>query len=229
MITSLANSLKKAFDRSNPNSVPSMLASFAFGDFLRAMPTKLWGAAPTTDPYGPASNVAIFLPDDAKAEYILGAYARAGTGTAGPLTVVAYTATPSAGDICVDPAGNLLFHEADAWTSVDVRYIPKEGDVYELTLPVASGVVTFPANLGGITGILVTDVLEAQRADTSTANLQVTAPAATNTTTGTACLNLAKTQLLLDSGDNATSVRVKFLAQCAVNRNLALESASSFI
>ena len=65
MLTSIATSLKEAFNRSNPNSLASMLASFKFGDFLRSMPTQLRAALPTTDPYGPASNVSIVLPDDA--------------------------------------------------------------------------------------------------------------------------------------------------------------------
>lgn len=223
MLTSLTNSMKAAFNRANIGSLPSLFLQFGLGDWLRAQKTKLWATAPTTDPYGPASNVSIFLPDDAKAETVLGAYARAGTGTTGPLTVVAYSATPSAGDVAVAPDGNIIFHAADAWTSVDITYLPKEGDVAEYILPVVSGVVTLP------TSIVATDILEVQRNDTSTAYEQITAPAASNSTTGTACLNLAKTEVLLDSADDATSVRVKLVQACNINRNALLEAASPVI
>lgn len=223
-LTSLATSLKQAFNRSNPNSLPSMLKAYAFGDFLRSMPTQLRAVAPTTDPYGPAANVALFLPEDAKAESIVSAYARAGAGPVGPLTVdAAYSATPAAGHVCIDPAGNLLFHAADAWTSVDARYIPKEADVVEVTLPVVTGVLTIPAVF------VACDLLEAQRADGSSTKLQVNPPAATNVAVGTASLNLAKTTVLFDVADGVTSARVKLAVKCAVDRNGQLEAASTFI
>jgi hypothetical protein len=71
--------------------------------------------------------------------------------------------------------------------------------------------------------------MEAQRADTSTANLTVAAPAATNTSTGTAHFNLAKTTVLLDSADSATMVRVKLGIVSQYDLNGLLEAASLFI
>ena len=222
MLTSLANAMKQAFNRSNPNSLPSLLAAFAFGDFLRTMPTQLRGAVPAADPYSGAT-VALVLPDDAKASSIFYAYARAGAGTLGTLSVQPAGTALAAGQCAVGRDGNILFYAADAWTSVDVRYLPKEEDVVELILPVAAGVVTIPATFAA------SSLLEVQRQDTSTAALVVTVEAATNTTTGTACLNLAKTQVLLDSADGATSVRVKLGVACATNRNALLEAASTAI
>lgn len=224
MLTSLANSLKQALDRSNPTSVPSMLQSIAFGDVIRRFPTQLRGAAPSSDPYGVSGNVSLVLPDDAKAATILRAYARAGSGTVGELVVEAIGASLSAGQCCVSPDGNILFDAADAWTSVDVYYVPAYQDVIELTLPVASGVVTLPVGAG-----IACELLEAQRNDTSTAKLQVKAPAATNSTTGTAVFNLAKTSVLLDSSDGATSVRVKLGIVSAIDVNALLEAASNFL
>jgi hypothetical protein len=188
--------------------------------------------APAVDPYGAGSNSSLFLPDDAKAATILKAYARAGTGTLGELTPVAANTAPTAGQVSVAADGNVLFYATDAWTSVDVEYQPEIQDTVEATLPCASGVVTLPAGLinpsGATAGYAVT-LMEAQRADTSTAQLIVTKPAATNTTTGTACFDFAKAHVLLDSADGATSVRVKLGIKSAVDLNALLEAASTFI
>ena len=237
MINTLSTSLKAAFNRANPNSLASMLAAFMFGDFLRASTVQLRnitataapaaGATPAPwlglDPYGPASNFSLILPDDAKCGVLLGVYARSGTGTAGTLTVEALGASLSAGQCAPTPNGDIVFYTADAWTAVDVRYTPKEEDIVELTLNVVSGVATLP------TAFVACSLLEVQRNDTSTAQLNVTKEAASNSTTATACFNLAKTTILLDSADSATSIRVKFGNACAVNRSALLEAASNSI
>ena len=233
MITTLANSLVAAFNRAQPGSLPSMFASIALGTQLRqGLHVALRAQVPALDPNGAASNTSIVLPDDAKAANISTAYARAGTGTLGQLTVVAPGTAPNAGQVSVSADGNILFYAADAWTSVDVEYRPEIQDTVEATLPCASGVVTLPAGLlnpsGATAGYAVT-LMEAQRADTSTAQLVVTKPAATNSTTGTACLDFAKAHVLLDSADDATSVRVKLGIKSAVDLNALLEATSTFI
>ncbi len=209
-----------------------MFASIALGTQLRqGLHVALRAQVPALDPYGAASNTSIVLPDDAKAANISTAYARAGTGTLGQLTVVAPGTAPTAGQVSVSADGNILFYAADAWTSVDVEYRPEIQDTVEATLPCVSGSIALPAGLigpNGVTGYAVT-LMEAQRADTSTAQLVVTKPAATNTTTGTACFDLAKAHVLLDSADGATSVRVKLGIKSAVDLNAMLEAPSTFI
>ncbi len=239
MITTLANSLVAAFNRAQPGSLPAMFASIQLGTQIRQkLHAQLRDTALTVDPYGPASNTSIFLPDDCKAAAVATAYARAGTGTVGPLVADAgFSTGPAAGHVGVGYDGNIIFHAADAWTSVDVTYRPECQDCVEATLPCVSGVVTLPpgliapyVNAAGVAqpGGAVT-LMEAQRADTSTAQLIVTAMSATNTTTGTACFDLAKAHVLLDSADGATSVRVKLGIVSAVDLNALLEAASSFI
>lgn len=233
MITTLANSLVAAFNRAQPGSLPAMFLSIQLGTLIRqGFHFALRGVTPAVDPYGAASNSSIVLPDDAKAASISTAYARAGSGTLGPLAVAAAGSAPSAGQVAVAANGNILFNAADAWTSVDVEYRPEIQDTVEATLPCASGVVTLPAGLinpsGAAAGYAVT-LMEAQRADTSTAQLIVDKPAATNSTTGTANLDFAKTHVLLDSADGATSVRVKLGIKSAVDLNALLEAPSTFI
>jgi hypothetical protein len=230
MITTLANSLVAAFNRAQPGSLPSMFSYIGLGTQLRQkLPVTARNVVPTTDPWAAASNVSVILPDDCKAQTILAAYARTGTGTAGPLTVVA--SGPTAGQCCVSPDGNILFYATDAWTLVDISYQPVSQDCVEVTLPCVSGVVTLPAGtlapyvINGVAqaGGAIT-LMEAQRADTSTAQLLVAAPAATNSTTGSAHFNLAKTTVLLDSTDGATSVRVKIGIVNKVDLNALLEA-----
>jgi hypothetical protein len=224
MLTSLTTSLKEALNRSNLNSLASMLASILFGDVVRRQQTQLRAAVPATDPYGPASNVSLILPDDAKCASIVKAYARAGSGTAGELTVEPLGASLSAGQCAPSIDGNLIFYAADAWTSVDVLYDVQHLHVVELTLPVVSNAIVLPPGAG-----VACELLEVQRTDTSTANYAVTAPAASNSTTATACFNLAKTSILFDSANSVVSARVKLGVVDPVNVNALLEATSTFI
>ena len=224
MITTLPNSLVAALSRAQLQSLTSMLEQIQFGTQLRQkLPVTLRAAVPTTDPYAGLSTVSIFLPDDAKAAQILSAYARAGTGTLGPLMVEATGSTLAAGQCMVSPDGNINFYAADAWTSVDVVYRAESQDVIELTLPCVSGVVTLPTAAVGAGAVTL---MEAQRADTSTAQLVVLSPSNSAPSTGDANLNLAKTEVLLHVADAATSVRVKLGIANAVDLNALLEAAS---
>lgn len=222
-LTTLATSLKSALNRANPNSLPSMLASILFGDVVRRQQTQLRQAVPTLDPYGPSSNTSIVLPDDAKCASIRKAYARSGTGTVGELTIEALGASLSAGQCAPSIDGNIIFYSADAWTSVDVLYDVQHLHVVELNLSVASGVAVIPA------AFVACELLEVQRTDTATTQEKITAPAASNSSTGTACLNLAKTEVLLDSADDIVSVRVKLGVVDPVGVNALLEASSTFI
>ena len=114
MITTLANSLVAAFNRAQPGSLPAMFLSIQLGTLIRqGFHFALRGVTPAVDPYGAASNSSIVLPDDAKAASISTAYARAGSGTLGPLAVAAAGSAPSAGQVAVAANGNILFNAAD--------------------------------------------------------------------------------------------------------------------
>ena len=223
-LTTLTNSFKSILNKANPVSLASMLQALLLGDVIRRTQTQLRATVPAADPNGPASNVSIVLPDDAKCASIVRAYARSGSGTVGELTVEPLGASLSAGQCAPSIDGNIIFYAADAWTSVDVLYNVHHLHVVEVTLPVVSGSVTLPTGVG-----VACKLLEVQRADTSTVNQVVTAPSATNSSTGTACFNLAKTKVLLDSADAATSVRIKVGVVDPVDVNALLESASNYI
>jgi hypothetical protein len=223
-LTTLATSLKNALNRAQPGSLASQLQSILFGDVIRRNNVQLRAAVPVLDAYGPASNTTVVLPDDAKCATVLRAYARSGTGTVGELTVEALGASLSAGQCAPSIDGNIIFYSADAWTSVDVLYTVHHLHVIELTLSVASGVVALPVGAG-----VACELLEVQRADTSTSKLVVAAPAAANSTTGTAHFDLAKKNVLLDSADAAVTVRVKLGVVDPVDVNALLEAASTFI
>ena len=132
----------------NPNQVSDMLRALKFGDVLRALPVRLFGKAPSLPLNEIAAVWTLALPDDAKAASVLRAYARAGSGTLGELTVdgVMGGAT-AAGHIGVTQSGDLSFAAADAWTDVDVLYVPRYEDVVTLPLVVVpgTGVAVLPA------------------------------------------------------------------------------------
>lgn len=230
-ITSLATSLKQALNRAQPGSIGSMLYQLAFGDVVRSMKTFLRGKTPlaagTANPYVVQTGAnSLALPEDAKALTILAAYARAGTGTKGPLTIDADNSTaPAAGHVKISPNGDILLNSTDAFTSVDVTYEPDKGDVVELVLPVVTGVLTLPTQLG-----LAVRLLEAESlVGTHTGKFAVTVNADTNAVTLTAHLNLAKTTVVFDNADDAvTSARVKYLVASAKDTDALLEAASPF-
>jgi len=227
MLTSLSTSLKAAFNRSNPNSLASMLASVRFGDVLRRENVQVRSAALSVDPYGPASNTTLVLPDDAKCATVLAGYARAGTATCGQLIPQIPGAGVGTTLFCAPSVnGNILFHAADAWTSVDVLYVPQHVSVIEVTLAVpASGILVLPVGIGS-----ACELYEAQRTDTLSTKLVPTTPAASNATNGTVCFNLAKTDVLFSTnGDAVVSARLKLGVADSVDINALLEAVSAFI
>ena len=224
MLTSNPTSLKYALNRANLQSLTPLFAAILLGDVLRRENTQLRAVALTTDPYGPASNTSIVLPDDAKCATVLKAYARAGSGTVGELTVEPLGASLSPGQCAPSIDGNIIFDSSDAWTSVDVLYTVQHLHVIEITLPVVTGVVTLPASVG-----TACELLECQRADTSTAAQIVLAPSGAAPATGSACFNLAKTEVLLHVADAAVSVRLKLGVVDPVDVNALLEASAIFI
>lgn len=227
-INSLANSLKAALNRAQVGSISAMLKTIAFGDFVRSAQTYLRAkgvlAAGTANPYVVQSGAnSIALPEDAKALNLIKVYARAGTGTAGLLTIDVDAATaPAAGHVKISPNGDVLFNSTDAWTSVDVVYEPEKGDVVETTLAVASNSLTIPTAYGPVVRLLEAEAL----VGTNTGKFAIAANAASNGTTLTANLDLAMKNVLFNSANAVTSARVKLLVASAVDVDALLEGAS---
>lgn len=213
------------------------LQLIAFGAVVRSMRTFLRGKAAdaTTNPYVLQTAVNSFtLPEAAKAHSIKSAYARAGTGTKGPLTVDhglwdAVNTAPAAGHCAVSPNGELLFAAADAWTAVDICYEPEKYDVVELTLPVsgAAGVALIPA------GLIARGVLFLMEAESLTgtlkAKMMVQLPVDALPATTFADLNLAKTEVHFAAADVVTSARIKLAVASVTDVDALLEGASSAV
>jgi hypothetical protein len=214
-INTLPTSLAEIMNTAPPGSIADAFRLIQIGSVVRALRTTLRNKSPNAalaNPYVTAGLQVLTLPDDAKADVISRAYARTGTGTKGPLTVVAsdsYAGDPGAHSIVVSPTGDLVFHAADAYTSVDVAYEPMKYDIKELTLPApTSGVVPLPT-VDVAAGVVFIAEAEGNFGLAGDTNLVVNLPG-TAAATGKAALDLAKANVVLNAGDNFTQVRVKY-------------------
>jgi len=138
-IIDYALKLKGRLNAANPNTIGTLLQILGLGDILRSQRTALRGVVATAVGVNKSvlsTSGSIPLPEDAKCCQILRAYARAGTGTLGPQTLVNIEANtePAAGSIAIAPNGDLMVNDADAWTAIDVDYVPEKADVVEVTL-----------------------------------------------------------------------------------------------
>lgn len=215
---------KAALDAPLPQQMADMMKSMGFGHFVRSMPIRLIGLVPgaaASNPYVAAAALPVTLPDDAKAALIHRAYARAGTGTLAALTIdtpdpTGAAAAPAAGHCAISPSGDLVFNGTDAFTSVDVLYLPEKYEVMEFILPVASNALTLPTGFGGVLLLL-----EAEGLLPTDAKLIVDAPA-TSVAAGHAALNAAKTSVAFNSAAAFTSARVKVAVQASIDLNAFL-------
>jgi len=227
-LTSIPNSLKAALNRASLQSLTALLSAIGLGDVVRALPTSLRAKAPlavAANAYVVQSGAqSLSLADDAKAMEIKYAYARSGAGTVGSLTIDATAASaPAAGHCKISSNGDILFNSTDAWTSVDVVYTPEKQDVGEYTgLAVASNALTIPTQPGPAVMLLEVESL----AGTKTGKLAVIAPGG-SPSTGQACLNAAKTQVVFASADAVTSARVKVGFACAKDVDALLEGSAA--
>jgi hypothetical protein len=216
---------KQAFNRSDLNTLADLLRKFAFGDVMRALPTTIRKSATAVVASAGADPVVSAQGQDAPAAMILGGYARSGAGAAGPLAVVAFPpAAPN--DVAIAPNGSIVTLLADAWTSVDVSYIPVKGDIVEVTGNVAANVLTLPANVtsAGAVMLLEAEALAAGSTGLKFVDVIGAAPAA-----GEAALNLALTQVAFAGADAVTKARVKVLVCSAVDVNALLEAVNTAI
>lgn len=221
----MPETIKQAINRADPNTLADELRSLGFGDILRALPTSLRRKATAlATGLHPATEFAIILPNDAKAETIITAYARAGAGAPGPLTVVA--GVPAAGQCAVAPNGDLVFAAADAWTSVDALYQPVKADVFEFTGPVdpLTGIMALPvpATTPGVVSLLSATAL----VGTTTGAKQVVANGAVPAVT-LANMNAAKTQVQFAVADAVSSASIVLSLVAAIDVDALLESTNT--
>ncbi len=230
-MTLVANSLKDAVNRAQPQSLPDALRVLKFGNVLRALPTYLHDKLPAVGSYNIATIRTIPLPDDARAANIIRAYGRVGTSaTAGPLTVEADAATaPSTLSCKITPTGDIAFLGTDLWTKVDVLYQPAKYDIMEAVCPcvAGTGVVTLnPAMVAaGVLFLMEAEIVTG----TLAAKKFIVANAAAAPATTLAGLNLAKDSVFVAIADAATYVRIKVAVTPAVDSSALLTAASALL
>lgn len=224
-LSSLADSLRAAWNRAQLGSLSALFKTLAFGDVIGALITYLREKPTAVIPYVQGSTVGIQLPDKAKAAVLLNAYARAGGGTPAVLVVdnggLPNVAAPSAGHAGLSWSGDIVFAGADTWTSVDATYVPEKQDVFEQVFPCATNACTLPTTLGGIVSLLEVESL----AGTLVSKLEIIAVGG-SPSTGQACLANDKLTVKFYSGDAVTSARVKFGVVSAVDVATLLEGES---
>lgn len=142
---------KDQLNQANPNLLPTLLQEARMGDALRAMSVQLAKGAPVAGAAANGHNSGVdvlVLPNDCKAAFIFRCTVRAG-GTFDEYTSDGYSgSTPASTHVAVGPNGDICFrHATDAVTDVDVMYLPAKGEVVEFSGPVATGVLTLPADL----------------------------------------------------------------------------------
>jgi len=218
--------LKDVLNDANPGSIESAMQKARFGDVMRqSVLVQLRKNVPAADPSQLATLKSCGLPQACRAASITRAYARAGGATLGLLSPQAFGATPTTGQIAVSPNGDIVTLGTDAWTDLDVLFQPMKGDVIQLTLSAASNAAVLPAvaTTPGVALLIAATVV----AGTSTGAKIIVANSNSNPSAGQACLNLACSQVLFNSGDAVTSVTLTLLLASAVDLNALLEADSA--
>lgn len=208
----MTDTLVDALNRAHPAGLPDHLRYLKLGQLFGGhLPQQLLAQDPAAQTYELATVEGLGLPYYSRAVKIDRAVARAG-GVTGELTLAAYGATPSTGEIAVSPSGDIVTLASDAITSLDVYYRPVAGDVAEVTLPVATGVMTLPSHLSGKALLL----LEAEATVVDTGGVSgakiILVPATAATATTKAALSVDRTKVYFNNAtDLVLQARVKLL------------------
>lgn len=114
----------------NPNTLPENCNRAVLGDGLALLPrTEIITVAAATD-IGT-------LPATAKAKAILSCYVTDPTAV-NYCTVALTDAAPAAGEVAINPLGDIVFNAADNVLECELVYIPVEGELVTETIPVAA-------------------------------------------------------------------------------------------
>lgn len=205
----MTETLREATNRANPNGLPDIFRALGIGDILtQRLPRVMRAQVPTASDVTSAAALVedrIRLPSDCKASRIRRAWARAGGGTLGEMTIHALGADPGANEIAVAPNGDIVSRHADAYTSVDVDYEPVIGKVITVSnVPVVAGtgVCTLPAWVVALHPHLL--IQATSTAGTLVAAMTTTFRAAAAPATTFACLNLIGTIVYFAVADAVT-------------------------
>lgn len=214
--------VKDSLNTANPQNLADNLRSVALGDMMRAETTHLRAQAPAVNSSNLSSLKAVALPDDAKASYILRAYARAGSAGTGEMSVQSFGTTPTSGQIAVAPNGDIVTLGSDAITNLDVVYVPEKVDIVTLTGTVTSNAFAIPSSYTVVS-------LHSATANTGTVTGAevILTPSGSAATTGTCRLDVAKANVKFYSGDAVTNCTVTLGVVKAVDSNAVLESAAN--
>lgn len=206
-LTDITKSLFKALDVANPSLLGPLLRKAKLGTLLRSSVVhQVHAKVPAASSYELATLLAVELPENARAGFLLWAHARASTAGV-ELTVKTRHTTPATTEVAISPAGNIVTLATDAVTLLDFAYIPLRQEIVELELPVASNSLSIPAVYNGRP---VVTLLEAEAtAATATGKKIILAPSASAAAAGQARLNVAKTGVTFNATDAVTKARVK--------------------
>jgi len=223
----MAEKLYQSMDRGDANSLPGQFSVVDIGSVLQCqVPLPLYGAVPklADRTISAAAYDAIKLPNEAKAQMIMSAYARSGTGTKGQMTIAALGALPTAGQIGIAPNGDIITLGSDAYTAIDLVYAPQRMDSLQVTLPVASNAVAIPTPFKAMQLLSVDATV-----GTSGGAKTVEYPSASAATAGCARLDLAKANVKFNGTDAITSATFTFAVyagqQGGVDVNAKLQGA----
>lgn len=217
---------KDAFDRANPNTLADLFRLAQIGKVLRGqIPQVARKVAPAADAGVDATMWANGTPYDARAAGIVSAYARAGAGVVGPLVIAAPGVLPAASEIGIAPNGDLVTLAADAWTDLDVTYIPERGDVITYQAAVVANAIALPSNITdrGVVRMLDATVTAGASTGRKVIALEGAAPAA-----GEASLDAAKANVAFFAAE-ATEAIVTLLVSAADDLGAILESDDATI
>jgi len=190
----MPRSLKDILNTGDQNKLGAVAKIGRVGDLLAMGARRVRGTV--------TSHV-LTLPDYARAEQILSAFAIAGTLT-GELTPIR-RGTVATTQAAINATGSVVFATADAVTEAEVVYIPTEGDIVEETIIVASDV-------GALLNRKSHRLLEVTALEgTPLGAFTVVGRGATPTTTQ-AALSLGGDTVVFASADTVTKARVRYIA-----------------
>lgn len=223
----MSETVKETLNRSDLNTLADQLRALAFGDVIASLPTTLRVSA-TAASTGNFGTVRVVSDQnaDVPAAAVLYASARAGAGTPGVLTPVAYGAIPAAGQVAVAPNGRVVTAAADAWTDLDVVYVPEKGTIVEVTANVAANTLTLPTN---VTSVGACTLLSATALTGGSVGAKIVDLPGAAAAAGEAALNAAKTTVIFAGADAVTSATVRLLVTASVDVSALLASTSNFV
>lgn len=222
----MSESLREVASRVSANIIADLFKLIDLGQFLRGSHTYKPRCLPVLAPGEHAATLQR-VPKSTNSpalavDYI---YARAGTGTLGPLTLAAYP--PAAGQYSIAPNGDIVVLTADAWTALDVAWRPLRTKLVTVTLPVVANVLTLPTS---ITGKGAAFLISANATVATAGGLKVVlAPGAAAPAAGQARLNLAKTTVTFAVADAVTEATCVIAVNPDVDMDALLSANSPLV